>query len=144
MEPIIDHIDITVNDLVSAGKFYDNLLPLLGFELKDKRESYEAEDDYRQIEYVHKNLIFSVVQAAERAKNIPADYQSPGSLHHLAFRAESNKSVDDFYSELNGTGAKEIIPPKFYKQYSPDYYAVFFRDPFGIRYEFVHYDIKNR
>ena len=33
MEPIIDHIQITVKDLAVAAPFYDKLLPLLGFDL---------------------------------------------------------------------------------------------------------------
>jgi hypothetical protein len=31
MEPIIDHIEITVRDMSIAVLFYDRLLPLLGF-----------------------------------------------------------------------------------------------------------------
>ncbi|MDR2635144.1 MAG: VOC family protein [Clostridiales bacterium] len=144
MKPTIDHIDITVNDLKTAEEFYDKLMPLWGFDLNLKRESCEPEDDYRQIEYVNTSFIFSVVQAAARVQNIRADYESPGALHHLAFRAKNNAAVDEFYEKLLSIGAYEVIPPKFYKQYSPDYYAVFFRDPFGIRYEFVYYDESNR
>lgn len=32
MEPIIDHIEITVRDMSVAVPFYDKFLPLLGFE----------------------------------------------------------------------------------------------------------------
>jgi hypothetical protein len=32
MEPIIDHIEITVKDMSVAVPFYDKLLPLLGFD----------------------------------------------------------------------------------------------------------------
>ena len=31
MEPIVDHIQITVQDLAAAEAFYDQLMPLLGF-----------------------------------------------------------------------------------------------------------------
>ena len=32
-----------------------------------------------------------------------------------------------------------IDPPKLYPQYAPDYYAVFFRDPDGIKLEVAYY-----
>ena len=34
MEPIIDHIEITVKDMRVAVPFYDKLLPLLGFDIR--------------------------------------------------------------------------------------------------------------
>ena len=36
MEPIIDHIQITVKDMRVAVPFYDKFLPLLGFDIQDK------------------------------------------------------------------------------------------------------------
>jgi hypothetical protein len=36
MEPIIDHIQITVRDMATAEPFYDRLMPLLGFDLARK------------------------------------------------------------------------------------------------------------
>ncbi len=36
MEPIIDHIEITVRDMTVAVGFYDKLLPLLGFDLGNR------------------------------------------------------------------------------------------------------------
>ncbi len=36
MEPILDHVQITVRDMSVAVPFYDGLLPLLRFELKKK------------------------------------------------------------------------------------------------------------
>ena len=37
MEPIVDHIEITVQDMGVAVPFYDKLMPLLGFDIKSKR-----------------------------------------------------------------------------------------------------------
>ena len=36
MEPVIDHVPVTVRDLRVAESFYDKLLPLLGFDLDRK------------------------------------------------------------------------------------------------------------
>ena len=38
MEPLIDHIEITVRDMNVAVPFYDKLLPLLGFDLRTRNE----------------------------------------------------------------------------------------------------------
>ena len=36
MEPIIDHIQITVKDMSIAVPFYDKLLSILGFDVRNK------------------------------------------------------------------------------------------------------------
>ncbi len=36
MQPIIDHIQVTVKDLKKAEAFYDQLMPILGFDLSKK------------------------------------------------------------------------------------------------------------
>ena len=36
MKPVIDHIHMTVTDLDRAERFYDRLLPMLGFDLRHK------------------------------------------------------------------------------------------------------------
>ena len=38
MEPMIDHIEITVKDMATAVPFYDRLLPLLGFDLRRRSD----------------------------------------------------------------------------------------------------------
>jgi glyoxylase I family protein len=63
------------------------------------------------------------------------DY-APG-LHHLAFTATSRQQVDEFYQLLLKLNAHIVDAPTEY-DYSPGYYAVFFRDPDNIRIEFVY------
>ena len=64
--------------------------------------------------------------------------RKPGALHHLAFRAESRAEVDRLHSELKGIGATIVSPPREYPEYTPPgYYALFFKDPEGIKYEIV-------
>jgi len=36
VKPMVDHIHITVSDFERAEKFYDKLMPLLGFDLANK------------------------------------------------------------------------------------------------------------
>src|SRR2546426_8020343 len=62
-------------------------------------------------------------------------------LHHLAFRAASRVEVDKLHSELRQIGATIVSPPREYPEYTPPgYYALFFKDLEGIKYEIVCYE----
>jgi hypothetical protein len=39
--------------------------------------------------------------------------------------------------ELRNIGATIVTEPKLYPEYTPDYYALFFKDPEGIKFEIV-------
>lgn len=62
----------------------------------------------------------------------------PGALHRLAFKAASHVDVDRLHSELKSIGATIVSPPREYPEYTPPgYYALFFKDPEGIKYEIM-------
>jgi catechol 2,3-dioxygenase-like lactoylglutathione lyase family enzyme len=64
----------------------------------------------------------------------------PGALHHLAFKVESRADVDRLHKELLQIGATIVIPPREFPEYTPSgYYALFFKDPDGIKLEIVTY-----
>ena len=60
MQPIIDHIQITVKNLESAEPFYDALMPILGFDLAKKSKGRVDAHDFDVIEYAHPLLIFAI------------------------------------------------------------------------------------
>jgi Glyoxalase/Bleomycin resistance protein/Dioxygenase superfamily len=67
----------------------------------------------------------------------PAD-RAPG-LHHIALWARSKREVEQFYREfLLKEGVVVTEAPAAYPQYAPGYYAVFFLDPSGIRWELTY------
>jgi catechol 2,3-dioxygenase-like lactoylglutathione lyase family enzyme len=45
VEPLIDHIEITVRDIDAAVRFYDRLLPLLGFDVSRRSPARFEEHD---------------------------------------------------------------------------------------------------
>jgi catechol 2,3-dioxygenase-like lactoylglutathione lyase family enzyme len=51
MEPIIDHIEITVRDMTVAVGFYDKLLPLLGFDLGKKSSARIEQHEKHVVSY---------------------------------------------------------------------------------------------
>jgi len=125
MKPIIDHIQITVKDMNIAESFYDKFLPLLGFDIKSKVSTVIEEHDFYVVEYTHPLLTFAITSPRKAFIDDTINRRKPGSLHHLAFKAESRAEVDRLYYELKGIGAMIVNKPKLYLEYGPDYYALF-------------------
>ncbi|QQO07568.1 VOC family protein [Breznakiella homolactica] len=140
MKPIIDHIHITVKNLDEAEKFYDVLLPLLGFDINLKGIDNVPENDYKIIEYHTKELTIGIVSPRKEFTDIKINRRRPGSLHHLAFMVETKNEVDELYKSIKELNVTIVNKPKYYKEYSEDYYAVFFKDNQNIEYEIVHYN----
>ena len=138
MEPIIDHIQITVKDMDVAVPFYDKFLPLLGFD-PEKRVSAVIEDhEFHVVEYFHPRLGFAITSPRPAVAGDTVHRRKPGALHHLAFKAESRAEVDRLFSELKEIGAVIVSEPRHYPEYTPQpYYALFFKDLEGIKYEIV-------
>ncbi|WP_241781873.1 VOC family protein [Paenibacillus sp. DMB5] len=137
MKPIIDHIQITVKDIRVAEAFYDKFLPLLGYDIQNKASIAISEHDFIVVEYLHPSLAFGITSPRAAFQNEEIHRRKPGSLHHLAFKAETRKEVDDIYLSLVEIGAIIVEQPRLYPEYAPDYYAVFFKDLEGIKYEVV-------
>jgi catechol 2,3-dioxygenase-like lactoylglutathione lyase family enzyme len=137
MTPVIDHIQVTVKDLSTAEPFYDKLMPILGFDISRKGKGRVAAHEFDVVEYSHPNLIFGINSPRETFKDDVIHRRKPGALHHLAFKAASEAEVDEMYQKIKETGAQIVEPPKFYPQHGAHYYALFFKDLEGIKYEVV-------
>jgi catechol 2,3-dioxygenase-like lactoylglutathione lyase family enzyme len=138
MEPIIDHIQITVKDMSIAVPFYDKFLPLLGFDVQKKVSAVIEEHELHVVEYTHPRLIFAIASPRSAFASDMVHRRKPGALHHLAFKAESRAEVDRLHGELKRIGATIVSPPREYPEYTPPgYYALFFKDLEGIKYEIV-------
>jgi catechol 2,3-dioxygenase-like lactoylglutathione lyase family enzyme len=135
MQPRLDHIQITVKDFAAAEAFYDKLMPILGFDLAKKHKGRVAAHDFDVIEYVHHNMVLGINSPREVFKDEAVHRRKPGALHHLAFRASSREEVDDVYAQIRNIGASWIAEPQFYPQHGASYYALFFKDPGGIKLE---------
>jgi catechol 2,3-dioxygenase-like lactoylglutathione lyase family enzyme len=138
MEPIIDHIEITVRDMSVAVPFYDKLLPLLGFDL-DHRSSARIDANQKHVvSYEHPRIGFAITSPRPAHAGEEIHRRKPGSLHHLAFRAPSRAEVDRLHTEVMRIGATIVSAPREYPEYTPaGYYAFYFKDPEGIKFEIV-------
>jgi len=138
VEPVIDHVEITVRDIDKAVAFYDRMLPLLGFDLAHRHAATVPDHEKRVVSYEHPRLGFAITSPRRAFAGETMNRRKPGALHHLAFRATSRTEVDRLHRELEAIGATIVSPPREYPEYTPSgYYAVFFKDPEGIKYEIV-------
>jgi len=138
MEPVIDHIEITVKDMAVAVPFYDKLLPLLGFDVQRRVSAVMKEHEKHVVQYDHPRLGFAITSPRRAFAGDAMSRRRPGALHHLAFKATSRTEVDRLHSELKRIGATIVSPPREYPEYTPPgYYALFFKDLEGIKYEIV-------
>ncbi|RYD70549.1 MAG: glyoxalase [Verrucomicrobiaceae bacterium] len=116
-----DHIDLRVPSLAEVSSFYELLLPHLGFTRRVPVEGwlqFESEDQ-------ENDMFFGVTE-------------SPGHVaneNRIAFWADSISEVDRLADVARRAGARNVEGPM---PYEPGYYAVFFEDPCGNRFEVCH------
>lgn len=138
MEPVIDHIQITVKNMAIAVPFYDKLMPLLGFNMAKRSSAVIEAHEFSVVEYSHPRLAFAITSPRGAFTGDHVHRRRPGSLHHLAFRARSRQEVERLHREIEAIGAIIVAAPREYPEYTPaGYYALFFKDLEGIKYEIV-------
>ncbi len=138
MNPIIDHLQITVKNLDEAEVFYDALMPILGYDLNLKSKGCVPANEFDVIEYVHPNLTVGINSPRSVFKDEAVHRRKPGALHHVAFQAQNEEEVNIAYQKLLKTPANIVAPPQLYPQHGAYYYALFFKDPGGIKLEIVY------
>jgi predicted enzyme related to lactoylglutathione lyase len=121
MPHLYDHIDLRVPSLGAAESFYRALLPALGFSREAEVEGwlqYESEDGTQ---------FFGITESPTHRAN----------ENRIAFRASSRAEVDRLAEIATSAGARNIEGPMDYEQ---SYYAAFFEDPCGNRFEVCRRD----
>ncbi|WP_314575997.1 VOC family protein [Enterococcus gilvus] len=134
----VDHLQVTVKDIHVVEDFYDGLVEALGFDLSKKINVYLEELDMNVIEYLDSSYDFGVCSALSEYEDESVHRRKPGAVHHIAFRAASRSEVDRIYQTVLALGAEILDEPQIFPQHGPNYYALFFNDPDGIKYEIVH------
>ena len=129
----LNHIALTVSDLAgSEAHFYRPVLGFLGY---DKVEEIPSRMTlwYNPEARVAVNLW----QAEDALIHQRHQRYAPG-FHHCAFAVESRTEVDSLHQMLERTGIRILDAPAEYPQYAPAYYAVYFEDGDGLKFEAVH------
>jgi glutathione S-transferase len=130
----LDHLDLVVRSLERSLPFYRELLEPLGY----VRESpIDGEQGERVVYLGRPAPAMGSVSLREATSGEEVDRYRLGSVHHVAFGAASREQVDERAGWLRARGVEIESGPREY-DYTPGYYAVFFRDPDGIKLEILH------
>lgn len=115
------HIDIHVRDLEATRRLFDPLMRAIGYELRSEYPDYVSYWRGRRrpsIGFIH-------------------DTNAGSAMMQLAFGAPDRAGVDAAGEVVRANGAKKIEGPVIHPEYGDDYYALFFEDADGNRFEIV-------
>ena len=119
---MFNHVSVGIRDLDRASRFYDAALGALGY----RRTFSESFGCAWGVEWPE----FWATQ--------PEDGDAgAGNGTHVAFIAASREAVDAFHAAALAEGGSDAGAPGL-RDYTPNYYAAFVRDPDGNKLEAVH------
>jgi catechol 2,3-dioxygenase-like lactoylglutathione lyase family enzyme len=119
---MFNHVSVGTRDLERASRFYDAALGALGY----KRTLSESFGNAWGVQW------------PEFWATLPDEGEgAAGNGVHVAFVAASREAVDAFHAAGIAAGGSDAGAPGP-RDYTPDYYAAFLRDPDGNKIEAVH------
>ena len=118
------HMDVRVRDLADAESFYEALLPALGFTERYHGGLWKV---WATADPLPGTAYFWITESASHTAN----------ENRIAFWVARDGDVDRIAAVARDAGAVELSGPKP-MSYGPGYYAVYFADPSGNRYEVYH------
>lgn len=138
----LSHLDLSVGYSTRSIDFYEKFLTALGHKRWQIDLPDFTGDDPKRAAWMLKLADGSwfgieVRPASDEVKNVRYNRYAPGP-HHLAFHAESREKVDEVFEKMTHANAEILDPPSDYPDYAPEYYAVFFADPDGVKLEVVY------
>ena len=123
----LDHVVVRVSNIERSRAFYGRLFSFLGF---------ESMDDFSNMTGWRNGKIAFWISSAKGTIELCRHRQGSAGLHHCGFEVRNRKDIDQLQSFLIEVGA-EIVDPA--REYYQDYYAVYFRDPDGLKIEGMTY-----
>ena len=120
-----DHIDLRVSSLAAARPFYVAFLGAAGF---TKQRGGQPDDDW-------------ITLAAEEPQPRPPfvwiveEKDHRGGLNRVALYQPRVADVDRVAAAAAAAGARHVEGPEYCEDYAEDYYAAFFEDADGNRWE---------
>ncbi len=119
-----DHVDLRVRSLAAARKLYDAFLPAVGFSEVDASDG--------SVGYFLPDALGAKPPFVYLSEDVP-DHR--GGANRIAFWAGSVAEVDRVAGIVLAAGALVVDGPEYCHEYTPGYYAVFFEDADGNKWE---------
>src|SRR4051794_20538658 len=117
------HIDLRVTSMAEALPFYEALLPALGF----TRRFHGAWEGFATTDELPGAGYFAITESPGHQPN----------ENRIAFWADDEAMVKRVAVIVESAGGRDVSGPKP-MPYGPHYYAVYFGDPCGNRFEVYH------
>ena len=124
--PLFSHIDLRVSDADAVRPFFDALMAL-----------FETEPTTVRVARYGYTRRYGLVRAD--FLNIFNDPNARPTATRIAFAAPSTDFVDEVARIVGAHGGRNIEGPQYFDQHHPTFYAVFFEDPLGNRFEVCHH-----
>jgi predicted enzyme related to lactoylglutathione lyase len=118
------HIDLRITSFASVLPFYEKLLPALGFTRAFHTPNWKV--------FAAEGTLPSVAYFA-----ITEDPSHTPNSNLIGFWATNHEEVDQVARLVQELGGKIIDGPRLFPM-SASYYAVYFEDPCGNKYELLH------
>jgi catechol 2,3-dioxygenase-like lactoylglutathione lyase family enzyme/heme-degrading monooxygenase HmoA len=121
--PFCDHLDVRVTDVQRARAFYDPVCAELGLTrigVGEQFVTYESTDTTAPFLAITAELDFTP------------------SRTRIALRGDSHEHVERVARAAKNHGARRFEAPHLCPEYAEGYYAAFFEDPDGNRYEICY------
>ena len=131
----ISHISLTVSDLERSTAFYNKVFELIGFKRVEVPEATQQAMKTRLKAWVGPGYSISIRPSKGEFAHRLHDRNASG-FNHMAFTAEDRSDVENVRA-LERNGATVLDAPAEYP-YSPGYFAVYFTDPDGLKFEFAY------
>jgi glyoxylase I family protein len=132
----ISHIALAVSDLERSTAFYDRVFGFIGFKRVEVPESTQQAMKTRLKAWVGPGYSISIRPSKGGFAHRAHDRNAPGS-NHMAFSAEDRSDVEKMYELLKQMEATILDAPAEYP-YARGYFAVYFTDPDGLKFEFAY------
>jgi catechol 2,3-dioxygenase-like lactoylglutathione lyase family enzyme len=123
---MIDHANLVVGSYETSKKFYEMVLPSIGFVLI---EEFSTNGDSKP-----DGAMFGPPGEPEMVM-VKGKPSTP--VQHLAFRVDSRAKVQEFHRAGLAAGARDHGAPGLRPEYGYDYYAAFLLDPDGNNIEVI-------
>lgn len=130
---MLGHIGINIPDLAAGKAYYDELMPLFGFE-----QFLDNDDEFAYRPADNKRGTFLFFYPSTTSGEFSREHTG---LQHLAFMVRTRDAVHEAHTKALALGSESVSEPQNFPQYPPPYFAAFWLDPFGIMVEAVcHHD----
>ncbi len=132
----INHIALTVSDLDRSTEFYDKIFRFMGYLRDEVPASIRQAMKTPLRSWVGPGYSISIRPSKGDFARRLHNRDAPG-FNHMAFYAEDRADIEAMHNLLQEIGAQILDPPAEYP-YSPGYFAVYFNDPDGLKFEFAY------